>query len=108
MRNEVYLSRLYKASNDHKVEPEKLASVMYSAIRKMAEINPVGDEALQIVQNRVLREAVGRQFGIGTRRRKRSLDIRVNKAVTKARKRRGPGRPKGSKNKPKADDLRLA
>lgn len=106
MRIEVAISKLLDTAHEKDVNPDRLARMMSLTIRKVAETSPAGNEALKLVQRNILKEAIAREFKIGTRNRRRKSElleaveevkseIRENdKNSTQSVKKRGRGRPR--------------
>lgn len=98
MRNDLYFARLYGLAHDPSVKPKQLERAMINTILQVAEINPrAGGEALQLVRNTILREAIKTSLGIGSRKRRTKKEMeearKTEKSVVVPKKNKG-GRPR--------------
>lgn len=73
MRIEKVAERLVTVSKNREVKPVNLARVIELVIRKTTEASPVGQEALKLVQNGMLRQALSRDLNIKRMRRPRVM-----------------------------------
>lgn len=64
MRIELAVEKLLDATRDRATKPEKLARIMELTFNKVAESGPVGDSARRLVEARMLRSALRREFKI--------------------------------------------
>ena len=97
MRTDLYFTRLFGLAHERDAKPEVLARAMVNTLLQVSAMNPQGSEALQLVRNTILREAIKTQFGIGRRKRrtKKQMEQAANKQalVVETKKNKG-GRPR--------------
>lgn len=96
MKTDLYFTRLFGLAHEPDARPDVLARAMVNTLLQVSAINPQGSEALQMVRNTILREAIKTQFGIGRRKRrtKKQIEHAKQQAALVVEKKNKGGRPR--------------